>query len=109
MTRRRRSPRQAVRVVRDFPQLSNLVLTGDLWEHAHYAHCHPDSLPCGAWLAGTATLSRHTARDKSDTHVRERVRLSHGLVAEIHRRQPDWDDQPIPIPTLPTDYDKATA
>jgi hypothetical protein len=38
------------------------------------------------------------------TTASERVRLGHGLVAEIHRREPDWDALPIGIPMLPTDY-----
>jgi hypothetical protein len=38
----------------------------------------------------------------------DRIRLSHGLVAEIHRRQPAWDQLPIGIPALPTDYEKET-
>jgi len=34
-----------------------------------------------------------------------RVRLSHGLIAELHRREPPWDDLPIDIPKCPCDYE----
>jgi hypothetical protein len=41
---------------------------------------------------------------------REVAARGHALVtAALQRVDPDWDDLPIPIPTLPTDHEQATA
>jgi hypothetical protein len=42
--------------------------------------------------------------DQAETNARG-VAL---VTAALHRVEPDWDDLPIPIPTLPTDYEQAT-
>jgi hypothetical protein len=43
--------------------------------------------------------------DQAETNARGVALVTAALQQRV---EPDWDDLPIPIPTLPTDYEKAT-